>query len=93
MSESTANVPWLPPRWFIRLAWSVHRALYRVTGGRLGLWKPKPNGWGTLRLTTVGRRTGRERSVMVGYFEDGADLVTMAMNGWGEGEPAWWHRR
>lgn len=90
MSESTANVPWLPPRWFIRLAWSVHRALYRVTGGRLGLWKPKPNGWGTLRLTTVGRRTGRERSVMVGYFEDGADLVTMAMNGWGEGEPAWW---
>lgn len=90
MSESTAKAPWLPPRWFIRLAWSVHRALYRVTGGRLGLWKPKPNGWGTLRLTTVGRRTGRERSVMVGYFEDGVDLVTMAMNGWGEGEPAWW---
>ena len=43
-----------------------------------------------MRLTTVGRRTGRERSVMVGYFEDGPDLVTMAMNGWGEGEPAWW---
>jgi deazaflavin-dependent oxidoreductase (nitroreductase family) len=43
-----------------------------------------------LRLTTIGRRTGRERNVMVGYFEDGPDLVTMAMNGWGEGEPAWW---
>ena len=27
---------------------------------------------------------------MVGYFEDGSNLVTMAMNGWGEGEPAWW---
>lgn len=27
---------------------------------------------------------------MVGYFEDGPNLVTMAMNGWGEGEPAWW---
>jgi deazaflavin-dependent oxidoreductase (nitroreductase family) len=27
---------------------------------------------------------------MVGYFDDGPDLVTMAMNGWGEGEPAWW---
>jgi len=27
---------------------------------------------------------------MVGYFEAGPDLVTMAMNGWGEGEPAWW---
>lgn len=28
--------------------------------------------------------------MVVGYFEDGPDLVTMAMNGWGEGEPAWW---
>ena len=27
---------------------------------------------------------------MVGYFEDGPNLVTMAMNGWGDGEPAWW---
>ena len=43
-----------------------------------------------MRLTAVGRRTGLERSVMVGYFEDGPNLVTMAMNGWGEGEPAWW---
>jgi deazaflavin-dependent oxidoreductase (nitroreductase family) len=43
-----------------------------------------------MRLTTIGRRTGRERSVVVGYFEDGPNLVTMAMNGWGEGEPAWW---
>ena len=30
------------------------------------------------------------RSVMVGYFEDGPNLVTLAMNGWGAGEPAWW---
>ncbi len=43
-----------------------------------------------MRLTTVGRRTGQDRSVMVGYFEDGPNLVTMAMNGWGDGEPAWW---
>jgi deazaflavin-dependent oxidoreductase (nitroreductase family) len=42
------------------------------------------------RLTTIGRRTGQERSVMIGYFEDGANLVTMAMNGWAEAEPAWW---
>jgi F420H(2)-dependent quinone reductase len=84
------NPPRLPPRWFIRLAWSVHRGVYRVTGGRVGLWRPRANRWGTLRLTTVGRRTGRERSVMVGYFEDGSNLVTLAMNGWGDGEPAWW---
>jgi deazaflavin-dependent oxidoreductase (nitroreductase family) len=28
--------------------------------------------------------------VVVGYFEDGPNLVTMAMNGWEKGEPAWW---
>ena len=27
---------------------------------------------------------------MLGYLEDGTDLVVLAMNGWGEGEPAWW---
>ncbi|WP_026208870.1 nitroreductase/quinone reductase family protein [Catelliglobosispora koreensis] len=81
---------WLPPRWFIRLAWAVHRGIYRFTGGKLGLGRPKGNNYGTLRLTTIGRRTGQERSVMVGYYEDGPNFVTMAMNGWGEAEPAWW---
>jgi len=43
-----------------------------------------------LRLTTTGRRTGRQRSVIIGYVEDGPNQVSLAMNGWGEGEPAWW---
>ena len=37
-----------------------------------------------------GRRSGEPRSVIVGYYEDGPNLVTMAMNGWGAAEPAWW---
>jgi F420H(2)-dependent quinone reductase len=80
----------VPPRWFVRAAWSVHRAVYRATAGRLGLWPARRNRWGTLRLTTVGRRSGRERSVILGYLDDGDNLVTMAMNGWADGEPAWW---
>jgi hypothetical protein len=28
--------------------------------------------------------------VIVGYFEEGPNLITMAMNGWGAAEPAWW---
>ena len=80
----------LPPRWFIVAFWHGHRALLRVTGGRLGLWRPKPDGWGALRLTTTGRRSGRPRQVVVGYVEDGPNLVTMAMNGWDPAEPAWW---
>lgn len=43
-----------------------------------------------MRLTTTGRRSGKPRRVVVGYFEDGRNLVTMAMNGWGPSEPAWW---
>jgi F420H(2)-dependent quinone reductase len=88
--KKTAVKPWLPPRWVVRFAWSVHRSLYRATRGRVGLQKPRPGRWGTMRLTTVGRRTGRERAVLLGYFEDGPDLVTLAMNGWGAPEPAWW---
>jgi deazaflavin-dependent oxidoreductase (nitroreductase family) len=43
-----------------------------------------------LRLTTTGRRSGKPRSVIIGYYEDGDNLVSMAMNGWGAPEPAWW---
>lgn len=70
--------------------WRVHRAIVRMTRGHLGLWRPDRGGWGTLWLTTTGRRSGRPRRVLVGYFADGDALVTMAMNGWGAGEPAWW---
>ena len=56
----------------------------------MGLWRPRPGKWGALRLSTKGRRSGEPRKVIVGYFEDGPNLITMAMNGWGAPEPAWW---
>ena len=90
MPGESERPPRLPPRWFVLLAWRAHRALFRVTGGRRGLWPARDQRWGALRLTTIGRRSGQERSVILGYIEDGPNLVTMAMNGWGEGEPAWW---
>ena len=86
----TGRSPWLPPRWVIRGAWRAHRALYSLTGGRLGLGKPSDTSYGTLRLRTKGRKTGAERVAMLGYFEDGPNVFTLAMNGWGEPEPAWW---
>jgi deazaflavin-dependent oxidoreductase (nitroreductase family) len=54
------------------------------------LRRAKANRWGMMRLTTTGRRTGQQRSVILGYFDDGPNLVTMAMNGWDTREPAWW---
>jgi deazaflavin-dependent oxidoreductase (nitroreductase family) len=87
MAEGKA---WLPPRWFIKSFWRVHRLIVRRSRGRKGLWPPRPGKWGALRLTTTGRRTGEPRSVILGYYEDGANLISMAMNGWGAAEPAWW---
>ncbi|MGZ4614015.1 MAG: nitroreductase/quinone reductase family protein [Actinomycetes bacterium] len=43
-----------------------------------------------MRLTTIGRKSGQQRSVLIGYLEDGQDLVVLAMNGWDEGHPSWW---
>lgn len=90
MPDPKSGNVFLLPRSFARLAWVTHRRLFSWTGGRLGLWRPGPRRWGTMRLVTVGRRTGRTRPVIVGYFEDGPNLVTMAMNGWGDADPAWW---
>jgi deazaflavin-dependent oxidoreductase (nitroreductase family) len=90
MSAANEKRPFLPPRWFVRAAWVIHRAIYRFTGGRMGLWEAKPGKWGTMRLTTVGRRSGKKRQAILGYYEDGPNLITLAMNGWAEPEPAWW---
>ncbi len=89
-NSDTPSSGFLPPRWFIRTAWKIHKALYRWSRGRFGLRVPRPDQYGLAYLTTTGRRSGVDRSVMIGYFEDGKGIVTMAMNGWGAPEPAWW---
>ena len=95
MSESLESAPPQKappsvPRWLVRTIWIGHRALYSITGGRVGLRGYTATQWGMLRLKTVGRQTGKERVAIVGYIEDGANLVTPAMNGWADPEPAWW---
>ena len=80
----------LPPRWFVVTFWSCTGGSSGSAGraGGCGL-RARASG-GALRLTARGRRSGQPRSVIVGYYEDGPNLVTMAMNGWGAPEPAWW---
>jgi deazaflavin-dependent oxidoreductase (nitroreductase family) len=81
----------LPPRLLVRTAWVLHRALYSITGGRFGLQRPRAGGrFGMMRLESLGRRSGQPRVAILGYYEDGPNLVTMAMNGWADAEPAWW---
>lgn len=80
-----------PPRALVRAFWALHRATYRLSAGRLGLWRPKAGRrFGVMLLETKGRRTGEPRTAIIGYFEDGPNLVTIAMNGWATAEPTWW---
>ncbi len=90
MGTATAGPPKLPPRWFMLAFWRSHRALHRLSGGRFLWTTSSKRGWGAARLTTVGRKSGKKRSVIIGYIEDGSNVVTLAMNGWGEGHPSWW---
>jgi deazaflavin-dependent oxidoreductase (nitroreductase family) len=91
MTAVHERAPRTPPHVLIRTFWALHRAAYRLTGGRFGLKQPEAGArFGMMRLSTVGRRSGKARVAIIGYFEDGPNLVTLAMNGWGHGEPAWW---
>lgn len=88
--SSNKKVGFLPPRWFIRQAWKAHRGLYRWSGGLFGLQAATAEKEGLALLTTIGRKSGVEREVMIGYYADGDNYVTMAMNGWDPAEPQWW---
>jgi F420H(2)-dependent quinone reductase len=90
MNSEVSGPSKVPPRWFVHGAWRVHRALYKLSGGRFLWTTSNKRGWGALRLTTVGRKSGKDRSVIVGYLEDGPNLILLAMNGWDEGHPSWW---
>ncbi|MFZ2172490.1 MAG: nitroreductase/quinone reductase family protein [Rhodococcus sp. (in: high G+C Gram-positive bacteria)] len=66
---------------------AAHRALLRVTGGRVG-WSigPMP----TVELTTVGRKTGRLHTVMLTVpVREGDTLVVVASRGGDDRNPAW----
>ena len=90
LGTTTPRPPHVLPQWFVHTAWRAHRALYRLSGGRVLWTTANKRGWGALRLTTIGRKSGHERSVIIGYVEDGPNLVAPAMNGWDEGHPSWW---
>ena len=90
MTTEKDDAPKLPPAWFKHLFWRGHRLLYRVLGNRVLRTPASKRGWGALHLTTIGRRSGDRRGVILGYIDDGDTPVALAMNGWDEGQPAWW---
>lgn len=66
---------------------TAHRALLKVTGGRVG---HDAMGMPVLELTTVGRKSGRPRSVMLtAPLHEGGHPVIVASRGGDDTHPAW----
>ena len=66
---------------------AVHRILIKVTGGRKGWTGMRMP---VLELTTIGRKTGTPRSVMLtSPIQDGEALVVVASRGGDDVHPAW----
>jgi deazaflavin-dependent oxidoreductase (nitroreductase family) len=66
---------------------SVHRLILGLSGGRLG-WEAK--GMPVLELTTIGRKSGQQRSVMLtSPLSENGNMVIVASRGGDDTHPAW----
>ena len=66
---------------------TLHRAVLRLSGGRLGWDAAKMP---VLELTTTGRKSGQPRSVMLtSPWQEGSTIVVVASRGGDDTHPAW----
>lgn len=65
----------------------IHLVLYRRTGGAIG---GRISGNPILLLTTIGRKTGQQRTTALGYIADGEAIVIIAGAAGSPKHPAWW---
>lgn len=81
-----------------RVALAIHRGLDRYLSP-LGVWVfrrtrgaiARPWKVDALLLITCGRRSGRDRTVVLQYFRDGDAMVLAAANDGGASNPGWYH--
>ncbi|WP_020106353.1 nitroreductase family deazaflavin-dependent oxidoreductase [Nocardia sp. 348MFTsu5.1] len=79
---------------FIKLGSRLNARVYKMSGGRFGSkWrlgagfkKPVP----VILLTTIGRKSGKARTVPLLYLRDGADVVVVASQSGLASNPAWY---
>ena len=77
----------MPSDFVFKAANAVHRGLLKVSGGRLGAMAGKMP---VLELTTIGRRSGKPRSVLLtSPWQDGDTIVVVASRGGDPQHPAW----
>lgn len=71
----------------LTLFWRSHRALYRLSGGRL---LPRVGPLPVLMLTTRGRRSGAARAVALSYLDHHGVPVVVGSNAGADAHPGWW---
>jgi F420H(2)-dependent quinone reductase len=74
-------------RLVLLIARTLHGGLYRLSGGRIGAHVA---GLPVLLLTTTGRKTGKPRTVPLGYLEWGDALVVIGSRGGAPRHPDWY---
>jgi deazaflavin-dependent oxidoreductase (nitroreductase family) len=68
----------------------AHAAAIRLSGGRIRRSFVFTGGMPVLVLTTVGRKSGKTRSVPLGYHRVGDAFAVLASNAGSDRVPAWW---
>jgi F420H(2)-dependent quinone reductase len=70
----------------LKAGMSVSVFLYRLTGGGIG---GRMQSMPVLLLTTTGRKSGKKRTVPLGFLRDGSSYVIIASYGGQPRNPAW----
>jgi deazaflavin-dependent oxidoreductase (nitroreductase family) len=77
----------MPSDFALKTMNTVHRGLLKLTCGRAGY---RVSNMPVLELTTIGRKSGQPRSVMLtSPVQDGQTLVVVASRGGDDTNPAW----
>jgi deazaflavin-dependent oxidoreductase (nitroreductase family) len=71
--------------------WVMRRTKGGIVQGRIARMLGATREVDVLLLTTRGRKSGKERTVVLQFFPDGDDLVLAAANDGGASHPAWYH--
>lgn len=77
----------MPTTTTIRVAATLHKALHRISGGRLG---NTLRGGQVVFLTTTGRKTGKEHTWPLVGLRRGDDWLVIASNGGEDRHPSWY---
>ena len=75
-------------RKFFRSVRNIYISLYRVSNGKFG---GRVQGLQVLLLTTIGRKSGEERTTPLGYFMEEGNYIITASNAGSDTHSAWFH--